>query len=138
MPDTDGVDFVPALTGLGAPHWDPTPAALLMGLTRGTTRAHLARAALEAIAYEIQRRDRRPWRPESGLETPQLGGRRRVGNDLLCQTQADLLDVPVKRPQVVESTARGAAFLAGLATGVWSSHRRAGAKAPWRLSLEAR
>jgi glycerol kinase len=113
---TDGVVFVPALTGLGAPHWDPHARGLLIGLTRGTTRAHIVRATLEAIAFEVR----------DVLETmPELASLRVDGgaaaNDLLCQVQADQVGVPVERPQIVETTALGAAFLAGLGTGVWSS-----------------
>jgi glycerol kinase len=114
--DTGGVVFVPALTGLGAPHWDPHARGLIIGLTRGTTRAHLVRATLEAIAFEVR----------DVLETmPDLASLRVDGgaaaNDLLCQIQADQVGVPVERPRVVETTALGAAFLAGLGTGVWES-----------------
>jgi glycerol kinase len=114
--DTDGVVFVPALTGLGAPHWDPHARGLLIGMTRGTTRAHVVRATLEAIAFEVR----------DVLETmPQIASLRVDGgaaaNDLLCQVQADQLGLPVERPEIVETTALGAAFLAGLGTGVWES-----------------
>ncbi|GAB3196775.1 glycerol kinase GlpK [Nocardioides hungaricus] len=116
VPDTEGVVFVPALTGLGAPHWDPHARGLIIGITRGTTRAHLVRATLEAIAFEVR----------DVLETmPSLSSLRVDGgasaNDLLCQLQADQLGVPVERPKAVETTALGAAFLAGLGAGVWSS-----------------
>ncbi|WP_101524148.1 glycerol kinase GlpK [Nocardioides houyundeii] len=116
VPDAGGVVFVPALTGLGAPHWDPHARGLIIGLTRGTTRAHLVRATLEAIAFEVR----------DVLETmPDLASLRVDGgaaaNDLLCQIQADQVGVPVERPRVVETTALGAAFLAGLGTGVWDS-----------------
>ncbi|WP_114422711.1 glycerol kinase GlpK [Nocardioides houyundeii] len=116
VPDAGGVVFVPALTGLGAPHWDPHARGLIIGLTRGTTRAHLVRATLEAIAFEVR----------DVLETmPDLASLRVDGgaaaNDLLCQIQADQVGVPVERPRVVETTALGAAFLAGLGTGVWNS-----------------
>jgi len=118
---TDGVVFVPALTGLGAPHWDPHARGLLIGLTRGTTRAHIVRATLEAIAFEV--RDVLETLPNWG---PGLTDSLRVdggasANDLLCQIQADQVGVPVERPEIVETTALGAAFLAGLGTGVWSS-----------------
>ena len=116
--DSDGVVFVPALTGLGAPHWDPHARGLIIGLTRGTTRAHVVRATLEAIAFEV--RDVLETMP--GPAEPSLrvdGGA--AANDLLCQLQADQLGVPVERPEIVETTALGAAFLAGLGTGVWSS-----------------
>jgi glycerol kinase len=119
--DTGGVVFVPALTGLGAPHWDPDARGAILGLTRGTTRAHLARAALEAIAFEVRDVVDVMTR-DAGIELPELsvdGGA--AANDLLCQLQAAQLGVPVRRPQVAETTALGAAFLAGLATGVWAS-----------------
>jgi glycerol kinase len=119
--DTGGVVFVPALTGLGAPHWDPDARGAILGLTRGTTRAHLVRAALEAIAFEVRDVVDVMTR-DAGVELPELsvdGGA--SANDLLCQLQADQLQVPVRRPVVAETTALGAAFLAGLATGVWSS-----------------
>lgn len=114
--DTDGVVFVPALTGLGAPDWDPRARGLLIGMTRGTTRAHVVRATLEAIAFEVR----------DVLETmPQVASLRVDGgaaaNDLLCQLQADQVGLPVERPEIVETTALGAAFLAGLGTGVWGS-----------------
>jgi glycerol kinase len=119
--DSGGVVFVPALTGLGAPDWDPSARGLIIGITRGTTRAHLARATLEAIAYEV--RDVVDLMlAESGTPVPALtvdGGA--SANDLLCQLQADQLGVPVRRPEVLETTGLGAAFLAGLGTGVWSS-----------------
>ena len=114
--DTGGVVFVPALTGLGAPHWDPLARGLIIGLTRGTTRAHLVRATLEAITFEV--RDVLETMP--GLATLKVDGGA-AANDLLCQFQADQVGVPVERPRIVETTALGAAFLAGLGTGVWSS-----------------
>ena len=115
--DSGDVVFVPALTGLGAPHWDPHARGLIIGLTRGTTRAHLVRATLEAIAFEVR----------DVLDTMEIGtGALRVdggaaANDLLCQIQADQVGVPVERPRIVETTALGAAFLAGLGAGVWDS-----------------
>lgn len=114
--DTGGVVFVPALTGLGAPHWDPHARGLIAGITRGTTRAHLVRATLEAIAYEV--RDVVETMPE--LTSLKVDGGA-AANDLLCQVQADQLRVPVDRPRLVETTGLGAAFLAGLGTGVWDS-----------------
>jgi len=116
VPDSEGVVFVPALTGLGAPHWDPHARGMLIGLTRGTTRAHIVRATLEAIAFEVR----------DVLETCPARSALRVdggaaANDLLCQIQADQIGVPVERPGMLETTALGAAFLAGLGTGVWSS-----------------
>ena len=121
VPDTGGVYFVPALTGLGAPDWDPHARGTIVGITRGTTRAHLARATLEAIAFEV-RDVVDVMVADAGIAVPELsadgGG---SANDLLCQLQADQLGVPVRRPPVTETTALGAAFLAGLAVGLWSS-----------------
>ena len=114
--DTDGVVFVPALTGLGAPHWDPHARGLIIGLTRGTTRAHIVRATLEAIALEV--RDVLETMPE--ITSLRVDGGA-AANDLLCQLQADQVGLPVERPKIVETTALGAAFLAGLGTGVWDS-----------------
>jgi glycerol kinase len=117
---SEGVVFVPALTGLGAPHWDPHARGLIIGLTRGTTRAHIVRATLEAIAFEV--RDVLETLPTRGAGLSSLrvdGGA--AANDLLCQVQADQVGVPVERPEIVETTALGAAFLAGLGTGVWPS-----------------
>jgi len=130
-PDTGGVVFVPALTGLGAPDWDPHARGTILGVTRGTTRAHLARATLEAIAFEV-RDVVDVMVSEAGIEVPELsadGGA--AANDLLCQLQADQLGVPVRRPEVTETTGLGAAFLAGLGTGVWSS--TAELAETWRL-----
>jgi glycerol kinase len=121
VPDSGGVVFVPALTGLGAPHWDPDARGTMLGITRGTTRAHVARATLDAIAFEV-RDVVDAMTDEAGLKVPLLqvdGGA--SANNLLCQLQADQLGVPVQRPQVLETTALGAAFLAGLGTGLWSS-----------------
>ena len=114
---TDGVVFVPALTGLGAPHWDPHARGTILGITRGTTRAHIVRATLEAITFEV--RDVTDTMPTELTSLMVDGGA--AANDLLCQLQADLLGVPVQRPQIVETTALGAAFMAGLGTGVWES-----------------
>jgi glycerol kinase len=143
VPDSGGVVFVPALTGLGAPDWDPGARGAMFGLTRGTTRAHLVRAALEAIAFEVRdvvdvmmaeatvrgggadaaaAGDAHPvLRADGGAST----------NDLLLQMQADQIQRPVERPVIAETTALGAAFLAGLATGVWST--RAELAATWQL-----
>ncbi|MBG0829393.1 glycerol kinase GlpK [Planomonospora sp. ID67723] len=121
VPDSGGVVFVPALTGLGAPHWDPGARGAILGITRGTTRAHLARATLEAIAFEV-RDVVEVMTGAAGLKMPALkadGGA--SGNDLLMQVQADQLGTPVERPAIQETTALGAAFLAGLGTGLWSS-----------------
>mgnify|MGYP000900382270 CR=1 FL=1 len=119
--DSDGVYLVPAFTGLGAPHWDPTARGTITGITRGTTAAHIARAALDSIAYQVadlisaMRHDGGP--PLSELRVD--GGA--ASNDALLQFQADLLQVPVVRPRVTETTALGAAYLAGLATGFWKN-----------------
>jgi len=116
---TDGVYFVPALTGLGAPHWEARARGTIVGLTRGTGRAHLARAALEAMAYGTSDVLAK-MRDESGAPFDRLrvdGGA--TTNDWLMQFQADILGVPVERPDMVETTALGAAGLAGLAAGVW-------------------
>lgn len=117
--DSGGVVFVPALTGLGAPHWRPEARGLLRGIDRGTTAAHLARATLEGIAFLINDLAE-AMRAEAHRPIPVFrvdGGA--CQNDLLMQFQADLLGVPVERPRMIETTAFGAAFLAGLATGVW-------------------
>ncbi len=118
---TGEVVFVPALAGLGAPHWRPTARGLIAGLDRGTTAAHLARATLEGIAFQIDDLAEE-MAAEAGKPFPVFkvdGGASQ--NDLLMQFQADLLGVPVERPSMIETTALGAAFLAGLAVGVWSS-----------------
>jgi glycerol kinase len=121
VPDSGGVMLVPAFVGLGAPHWDPYARGTIVGMTRGTTKAHIARAALQAIAYQsaellaaMQKDAACPVK-----EVRADGGAAR--NDLLMQFQADLLGVPVVRPLVTETTALGAAYLAGLAEGFWSS-----------------
>ncbi len=113
---SEGVVFVPALTGLGAPDWDPHARGLIIGITRGTTRAHIVRATLEAIAFEV--RDVIDTM-DSVTSLAVDGGA--SANNLLCQIQADQLGVPVERPRMVETTALGAAFLAGLGTGMWKS-----------------
>jgi len=119
--DTDGVYLVPAFSGLGAPHWDPYARGTLVGITRGTTAAHIARAALESIAY--QSLDLLTcMTADSGIDIGELrvdGGA--TTNDTLMQFQADILGVPVVRPSLSETTALGAALLAGLAAGCWKS-----------------
>jgi glycerol kinase len=119
--DTGGVYFVPAFVGLGAPYWDMYARGAILGLTRGTTRAHLARAALEAIAF--QSRDvLEAMAADAHLAARGLrvdGGA--AANDFLCQFQADILDAPVVRPAVIETTGLGAALLAGLGAGVWKT-----------------
>ncbi|WP_030922498.1 FGGY family carbohydrate kinase [Streptosporangium amethystogenes] len=119
VPDSDGLIFVPALTGIGTPHWDPRARGALLGITRGTTGAHLARAVLDGIAYQI-RDVVEAVSGAAGIPVSHLavdGGA--ASNDLLCQIQADLLGRPVVRPDTTEATGLGAAFLAGLAGGVW-------------------
>jgi glycerol kinase len=121
LEDNAGVYFVPSFVGLGAPHWEPEARGMLVGLTRGTTKKHLVRAALEAMAYgtaEVLA----AMEADSGVETTELrvdGGA--STNGWLMQLQADVLDIPVRRPALVETTALGAAGLAGIATGVWQS-----------------
>ena len=119
LASNEGVYFVPALTGLGAPHWEPEARGTIMGLTRGTARAHLARAALEAMAYGTND-VLTAMRERSGVPFDRLrvdGGA--SVNDWLMQFQSDIIGVPVERPEMVETTALGAAGLAGIATGVW-------------------
>ena len=119
VPDSGGVVLVPAFTGLGAPHWDPYARGALLGVTRGTTAAHIARAALEAIAFQVAD-VLDAMAADSGVPVAELrvdGGA--TVNDLLMQLQADLAGVPVLRPRIQETTALGAAYLAGLAVGVW-------------------
>ncbi|HJV57134.1 MAG TPA: glycerol kinase GlpK [Methylomirabilota bacterium] len=128
--DTGGVYLVPAFVGLGAPYWDPYARGTLVGITRGTTRAHLARAALEAIAY--QSRDvLDTMRRESGvpLRTLRVDGGA-AANNFLCQFQADVLGVEVLRPSVTETTGLGAAYLAGVGAGLWKSRDLGGR---WKL-----
>jgi glycerol kinase len=131
---TDGVYFVPAFVGLGTPYWNANARGTLVGMTRGTTRAHIARAALEAIAYQTRdvlgamERD-----SEQALEILRVDGGA-TANSLLMQFQADLLGVSVQRPVVGETTALGAAYLAGLATGVWES--QADVSSNWQLDAE--
>ena len=119
VPDAGGVYFVPAFVGLGAPYWDPYARGAILGITRGTTAAHLARATLESMAYqsldllEAMRKD-----AQVELAALKVDGGASA-SDLLMQFQADLLGIPVQRPMVAETTALGAAYLAGLAVGYW-------------------
>jgi glycerol kinase len=134
VPDTDGVVFVPAFTGLGSPWWDPYARGTIVGITRGTTRAHVVRAVVEAMAW--QTRDvvdaivAASGRPVAELRAD--GGA--SGMDVLCRFQADVLGVTVRRPRVQQTTALGAAYLAGLATGVWDTP--ADAAASWVAEAE--
>ena len=128
----EGVYFVPALVGLGAPHWDAYARGTLLGATRGTTRAHLARAVLESMCYQtrdvVEAMER-----DSGISLKELrcdGGA--SANGFLMQFQSDILGVPVEVPKIAETTALGAAYLAGLATGFWSGREKLAEK--WRLS----
>jgi glycerol kinase len=120
VPDSGGVFLVPAFVGLGAPHWDPYARGAILGLTQGTNRAHLVRAAVDSMAYQtrdvVEAMERDAGRKLSELRVD--GGASVM--DVLCQFQADLLGIPVRRPRQTETTALGAAFLAGLGAGVWS------------------
>jgi glycerol kinase len=121
VPDSGGVVFVPAFTGLGAPYWDAQARGLIIGLERGTQIGHIARAAIESIAFQVadvlRAMDKSSGSPLTELRVDGWA----AANDALMQFQADLLGVPVHRPAVLETTALGAAYLAGLATGFWSS-----------------
>jgi glycerol kinase len=130
VPDNGGVYLVPAFAGLGAPHWDAYARGTILGLTRGTGRAHIARAALEAVAF--QTRDvLEAMQQDSGVKLEALrvdGGA--TANNLMMQFQADILGVPVERPRITETTALGAAFLAGLEVGILDQNS---IKATWQL-----
>ena len=129
--DNGGVYLIPAFAGLGAPHWDPYARGIIVGITRGTTAAHIARAALESIAYQVaDLLD--AMHADAGIRLAELrvdGGAAR--NDLMMQFQADLLGVPVVRPSVTETTAIGAAYLAGLAVGFWKTPQEVSAQ--WQV-----
>jgi glycerol kinase len=121
VPDNGGVYFVPAFTGLGAPHWDAFARGAMLGLTRGSTAGHIARAALESIAFQTMDM-LRAMEADAGIKVPALrvdGGA--TANNLLMQFQADLLNITVERPTVLETTALGAAYLAGLGIGLWQT-----------------
>ena len=121
VPDSGGVYLVPAFAGLGAPHWDPYARGTIVGITRGTTRGHIARAAVESIAFQVADL-LGAMRDDAGIDLAELrvdGGA--AANNQLLQFQADLLGAPVVRPTVTETTALGAAYLAGLAVGFWES-----------------
>jgi glycerol kinase len=120
VPDSAGVVFVPALTGLGAPYWKPDARGALLGLTRGTSKAHIARATLEALAFQV--RDIFEAMASTGIKLSHLrvdGGA--AENNLMLQIQADQLDARIERPVNIDSTALGAAYLAGLGVGIWKS-----------------
>ena len=129
--DADGVYVVPAFVGLGAPYWDMNARGMIIGITRGTKKSHIVRATLDSMAY--QTKDvLSAMEADSGIKLAALkvdGGA--VANNMLMQFQADLLGVPVDRPQIIETTALGAAYLAGLAVGVWSSKEEL--KKSWKL-----
>lgn len=123
VPDAGGVVMVPAFTGLGAPHWDPCARGTILGLTRGSTAAHLARATLEGVAHQVADLVQ-AMQADAGCPLDALrvdGGA--SASDLLMQMQADLLGTRLERPAVLESTAMGVAFMAGLAVGVWKDER---------------
>ena len=133
VPDTGGVFLVPAFVGLGAPHWDPYARGTIVGLTRGTGRAHIVRAAVEAMAFQtrdvVEAMER-----DAGYRLKELrvdGGAAVM--DVLCQLQADLLGIPVRRPRQTETTSLGAAFLAGLGAGLWTDADLGGL---WKLDRE--
>jgi glycerol kinase len=129
--DSGDVYVVPAFTGLGSPYWDPHARGAIVGLTRGTTKGHIARAALESIAFqsaellEAMQKDSNQQLSELRVD----GGA--AANDLLMQFQADLLGVPVARPKVLETTALGAAYLAGLTVNLWQSREEVASH--WQL-----
>lgn len=134
VPDTGGVYLVPAFTGLGAPHWDMYARGLLVGLTRGTTRSHIVRAALEAMAYQTRDViDHMAAAAGVGVSTLRVDGGA-AANDLAMQFQSDILQIPVQRPRLVETTAWGAACLAGLAVGYWQDQDELAAC--WRAERE--
>ena len=119
--DTNGCYVVPAFTGLGAPHWDPYARGTIVGITRGVNKYHIIRATLESLAYQVND-VLGAMEVDSGISLTSLrvdGGA--SANDFLMQTQADIIGAPVKRPRCIETTAMGAAYLAGLATGYWKS-----------------
>ena len=133
VPDAGGVYLVPAFVGLGAPYWDMSARGTILGVTRGTTKAHLVRAALDSMAYQTQD-VLSAMEADSNIRLAELrvdGGA--VANNLLMQFQADILGVPVERPQVIETTALGAAYLAGLAVGVWQSKEELTKR--WKLDV---
>jgi len=138
VPDSGGVVLVPAFTGFGAPHWDPHARGAMFGITRGTTAAHIARATLESIAFQTADL-LRAMEEDSGIGLRELrvdGGA--TANGLLMQFQADILGVPVVRPRISETTALGAAYLAGLAVGYWSDRSEiAGQWQPERIFTPA-
>jgi len=138
VPDSDGVYLVPAFAGLGAPHWDPHARGAVFGITRGTTAAHLARAAVESIAFQVADLARAMASELDTVATELRVDGGAAANDALLQFQADLLRIPVIRPRVIETTALGAAFLAGLAVDVWKNPSELGALNPQERTFEPR
>jgi glycerol kinase len=121
VPDSGGIVLVPAFVGLGAPHWDPYARGAIIGITRGTTAAHIARAAVESVALQVaDLADAMRSDASSDSNELRVDGGASV-NDALLQYQADVMQLPIVRPRVTETTALGAAYLAGLATGVWKT-----------------
>jgi glycerol kinase len=137
VPDSGGVVFVPAFVGLGAPHWDPHASGMLIGLRRGTSPGHIARAALESIAFQVADVLEAVQSETTPLAALRVDGGAAV-NNLLMQFQADVLGVPVVRPLVTETTALGAAYLAGLATGFWANPEELRAKRQGGARFEPR
>ena len=137
VPDSGGVVFVPAFVGLGAPHWDPHASGMLIGLRRGTLPGHIARAALESIAFQVADVLEAVQSETTPLAALRVDGGAAV-NNLLMQFQADVLGVPVVRPLVTETTALGAAYLAGLATGFWANPEELRAKRQGDARFEPR
>lgn len=136
VPDTGGVFMVPAFTGLGAPHWDSYARGTIVGLTRGSTSAHIARAALEGIAFQVMD-VLKAMEADTQIDVGELrvdGGAAR--NDFLMQFQSDVLDVPVIRPKILETTALGVAYLAGLAVGYWDSVEDIQNQSAWDKKFE--
>jgi glycerol kinase len=129
--DNGGVYIVPAFAGLGAPHWDQYARGVMAGITRGVTKGHIARAALEGIAYQVADVID-AMEADSGIETKELradGGA--AANELLLQFQSDILGIPVVRPETLETTALGAAYLAGLAVGYWDDQEEI--RTQWKI-----
>jgi glycerol kinase len=132
--DTAGVYFVPALTGLGAPHWDSSARGAIFGLTRGTTKAHIVRAALEAIGLQVNDLIQAMCQDTNNNSIKMRVDGGATANNFLMQFQSDILNAPIERPVDIETTALGAAFLAGLATGLWKDQNEL--KSLWTTDKE--
>jgi len=128
VPDNGGIYFVPALTGLGAPHWDPYARGSIFGISRGTTRAHICRASLESIAFQVYDTVSAMIENSGQLFKELRADGGAVRNDFLMQFQADILGIPVIRPKILETTALGSAYMAGLTTGFWENENELKAK----------